>query len=190
MREFSLVLVACIAGAAFTASSQAQPAFAQGTVVATVPSQQNYLQKEGDRISNEARRIAGEASRLRAEAVRLTGEEKRLLVQAANLDAEWLKAKEAMPDVVQDYPGRDRSQNIMRADANRIALEVKRLEANAQQLDLEGKRLNQLAADVFELMKKLGTSGGGARDPRGSLSDLKTQIRVMARALSIKWEPA
>ena len=186
MKGFHLRLAVCFAMGALAVSGQSMPVAARD-LIAAAPMQQAYLQNEGNRIIRESRRVASEAVRLRAEAVRLEGEEKRLLLQADSLDAEWLKAKEAAPDTVREFPGRDRSQVIMRADANRIASEITRLKVNAEQLDLEAKRLERLSADVFELMRKLGNSGSGAKEP--NLGELQMQIRVMARAHSVSWNP-
>ena len=82
-----------------------------------------YLEKEGARIVNEAKRIEGEADRLRSEARRLSAEHTRLLSVASALDAKWFNAK-ATGSEVQDYPGRDRSQRIIRGDADRISIDI------------------------------------------------------------------
>lgn len=167
----------------------AQTGFASGDTSPDTQARISYLEKEGTRIAGEAKRIAREANRLRSEALRLGAEQTRLLSVAAALDTEWQKAREASPETVRDYPGRDRSQRIIKADASRISSDVSLLQANAVQLDNESVRLEQLSADVFELIMKV--RGGSGKQPQSTdLLDLRNQIRAMARTLSLKWEPA
>lgn len=167
-----------------------QPSSAEENLPPEIRSQVDYLNKEGARIAKESKRIEGEANRLRSEADRLGSEHTRLLSVAAALDAKWLQAKEAAPETVQDYPGRNRSQRIIRGDAARISLSIQQLQTNAVELDDEANRLRHLSADVFELIKKVRDGADKPQPKTDDLSELRKYIRAKARTLSVKWEPA
>jgi hypothetical protein len=141
---------------------------------------QQYAAREANRISSEANRLQGEATRLSAESARLLKEEKRLLDAASVLDERWLLAKH------EDYAGRDRSQRIMRIDADRLQFEAMRLKEEVKQLENEAVRLQKLAQDVedvFDRMKKTGITAQ-------NVGDVREFIRGLAEALSVTWRPA
>jgi len=142
---------------------------------------------EGDRLLVESGRLRDEAERLsiniekqESEARRLAFEQKRLLAEVSRLDNLWLVAHEANPELYPDFPGRDRSQRIMRADVDRMAkderkilagievmeLDVRQLLEDADKLSEEALRLWRLAARddadaQYELWKRLGGGNVG-----------------------------
>lgn len=110
----------------------------------TVTAYRAVFQAESQRVTREADRLRGEAGRVEAEATRLKGEERRLIQTASRLDSMWLQARRADASRVRDYPGRDRSQRILRRDARRALV-------SAADLELEGRRLNREAARLDRL---------------------------------------
>jgi len=86
-----------------------------------------------------------EALRTDGEIARLAGEQARLLAGAAGLDADWAMAHRIAPEKFPDYPGRDRSQKIMRETVSGLAVTIADLRQTAQTDRNEARRLLLLA---------------------------------------------
>jgi hypothetical protein len=151
-----------------------------------------YLSREVARMAKEGDRIEGQAGALRSESRELTREKEALLDHAAGLDRRWARANQIDPDRYPDYPGRDRSQKIMRADASTMIADGVGLLAEGRRLDAEATRLRQLAMavedDAIGLMKRRQRSAG-AVGPAVPVAGLRTRIIQLALAYNVQWSP-
>jgi hypothetical protein len=181
-----LFLIGVLSNGAVHAEAPRKPLRSTGT------SAYRYLSREATRISREGNRIEGQAGTLRSESRRLTREKQELLHHAAGLDQRWARANQVDPDRYPDYPGRDRSQKIMRADATTMDADGMGLLAEGRRLDTEATRLRQLAKavedDAIGLMKRRQISAAVvvAAVP---VTGLRTRIIQLALAYKVQWSP-
>lgn len=95
----------------------------------------------------EAQRLQCESLRLQHEAERLASEAERLKAEQARLQEIWMRDHAAAPEKVQDHPGRNRSQLLLRADQQAIETTVSALENTQDSLESEALRVLLLAKD-------------------------------------------
>jgi hypothetical protein len=152
---------------------------------------EEYLKEESSRIATEGDRIKEEGDRLYAAADRLNLESRELRKRALHLDGLWRRAQQDDPSRYRDYPGRDKSQKRMRADAlqeDRDALrnrrDVRRLYGEASRLWHLAGRVNPHAAD--ELIQRILNC---CKPPQKTISQLRHQIAAMARRARVHYVP-
>jgi hypothetical protein len=153
---------------------------------------QTYLKREAENILSQGDRIKQEAARMRSEGKRLNDEAAALRTAAATLDDQWTTATKLAPEKYQEYSGRDRSQIIMRSDAEREDRDADSLRIEGKRLDVEAERLWKLAADVdpriqnslFERMK-----AAGACCKSSSIEPFRLEILKQAHALGVNYVP-
>jgi hypothetical protein len=151
-----------------------------------------FMKREADNILREGDRIKREAERMRLEGTRLNTEADELRAEATQLDHQWELAVRIAGERYTDYSGRDRSQIILRSDADREDRDAGSLRAEGQRLDSEAERLWKLAADVdpriqnsiFERMK-----AAGACCKTSSIEPLRREIMRLAHELGIHYVP-
>lgn len=103
-------------------------------------------------LVSEAIRLSCEALRLKNEAGRLELESVRLLSEASRLDKRWEDDSRAKPSLLNQYMERDKSQKLMRQDAE-TAREVSRtLLRVSGMLHAEASRILGLAHDNARLL--------------------------------------
>ena len=93
----------------------------------------------------EGQRLYCESLRVGSEIHRLIDEAERLRTEADRLDEKWLIAHKADPAAFPDTPDRDRSQRIMRSDADALAFTARSLGSVQQDLASEAVRILTLA---------------------------------------------
>lgn len=121
---------------------------ASSALPAHLPPHVKYLFAEADKIKSAGNEMKKEADRVRSEGDRLNQEASQLRRAATKLDDMWGAANRVAPDKFTDYSGRDRSQQRMRADAQREDLDADSLRAEGSRLDEEAKRLWKLSEAV------------------------------------------
>lgn len=89
--------------------------------------------------------LACEARSLREQAATLRQHQSTLVENARGLEEEWRAANRVAPDKFPDFPGRDRSQKLMIADAAKLGATAKDLDEDADALGLEARRILRLA---------------------------------------------
>lgn len=166
------------------AATQTESAFA-GT--STTPVQ--YLKRQARIILAEGDRIKGEAERMRSESARLKREANDLRVAASKLDRAWESAHLVDPDKYLAHPERDRSQKIMRSDADREDGDAVSLVYEGKKLDDEAVRLWMLAAAVDpqasnELLKRMQ-----ACCQKSGIDFLRGEIVRLARQFGANYSP-
>lgn len=150
-----------------------------------------YLAAESARILKEGDRIQGESIRLRAEAHRLDGEGLRLRDAASHLDTIWAMDVRANPALIREFRRHDRSQLIMRADAQHTDSDADKLRLESKRLDAEAARLWKLAAAVDpdaqdDILRRLRERGSNTQ---ASLAILRAKIVQMAQAAGVNYVP-
>lgn len=95
----------------------------------------------------EAQRLQCESLRLGHEVERLAVEIERLAAEDARIEAIWMRDYAAAPKDAEDYPGRNRSQLLIRADQRAIQTTISALESTQDNLEAEALRVLLLAKD-------------------------------------------
>lgn len=95
----------------------------------------------------EAQRLQCESLRLAHEVGRLALEAERLGTEAAKIEEAWQRDHAAAPLKIEDYPGRDRSQMLLKADQQAIETTISVLEGTRESLEAEALRVLLLAGD-------------------------------------------
>lgn len=178
MKGFSILLLA--ASGVFCGPADAADHFARAN---------SYLRFEANRIRLESTRISGEANRVRAEAGVLDKSAEKLRTDASHLDDLWVTANRLNPVRYSDYEGRDRSQQIMRRDADSAVSGAVSLRSEGHRLDDESTRLKQLAAEVDAQRHKIWLDKFKCCDPKtGQL--LRETIVALAKVIGARYEPS
>ena len=178
MNRFLILLLAAFA--LFCGPADAADHFARAN---------SYLRFEANRIRLEGTRISGEAERIRAEAGVLDKTAEKLRTEASHLDDLWVMANRLNPVRYGDYEGRDRSQQIMRSDADRNVSGAASLQREGHRLDDESSRLMQLAAEVDAQRHKLWLDKFKCCEPKTSQL-LREKIVALARVIGARYEPS
>jgi hypothetical protein len=178
MKGFSILLLAAFA--AFSRPADAADHFARAD---------SYLKFEANRIRSESARISGEANHIRSEAGVLDESAEKLRTDASHLDDLWVAANQLNPARFSDYEGRDRSQQIMRRDADRNVSGAASLRSEGHRLDDESTRLKQLAAEVDAQRHKIWFDKFKCCGPKtGQL--LRETIVALAKMIGARYEPS
>ncbi|MBB5053465.1 hypothetical protein HNQ36_003456 [Afipia massiliensis] len=148
-----------------------------------------YLKRQARIILAEGDRIKGEAMRMRSESARLKLEANGLRAAASQLDQAWERAHSIAANKYPAYPERDRSQKIMRSDADREDVDAIGLLHEGKRLDDEAMRLWNLAAAVDpqasnELLKRMQ-----ACCQKSGIEFLKGEIIRLARQFGAHYSP-
>lgn len=160
------------------------PAYAESSSSPVV-----YLKRQARIILSEGDRIKGQAHFMRSESARLKREATDLRASASRLDDVWTEAERRDAEKYVDYPGRDRSQHVMRSDADREDKDADGLRQEGTRLDEEAARLWKLAAAVDpkaqnELLKRMQACCKAI-----SIGFLRTEIIRLAHAMGANYAP-
>jgi hypothetical protein len=150
-----------------------------------------YLKTEARVILGEGDRIEGEANLMRSERARLKHEASNLRIGASRLDEMWARATQINAEKYADYPGRDRSQRIMRSDADREEKDAESLQLESQRLDEEAIRLWKLASEIDPRSQNALIKRMACCKPAGTsdIDFLRAEIIKLARSLGTNYFP-
>jgi hypothetical protein len=146
-------------------------------------------------FQSEASRLRAQASVMESEGERLATARSKLLKEAEKIDQIWQVAHDRAPNMYPDYQGRDRSQQLMRIDAQKMAQDVDKLGIEKIQLVQESEKMAKLKAAVYaeviarapDAVRILLTKPPSTRPPAGPAAQAEAHaiLAAIARAIDV-----